>query len=192
MSEIFFISDLHFGHKNALSFDNRPFSTIEEHDQKLIENWNNKISSDDKVYILGDVSWYDGKTTCGILKQLHGHKYLIQGNHDDRILKNFDCCLQFREIKPYTELILSGPKRLILCHYPIPCFRNHYYGSYHLYGHVHSGFEHNMMEHVKYDMKALYDKPCNMYNVGCMMPYMDYTPRILQEIAGEDAPQIVG
>ena len=38
------------------------------------------------------------------------------------------------------------------------------------------------MERVKYEMVALYDKPCNMFNVGCMIPYMDYTPRTLEEI----------
>ena len=39
-----------------------------------------------------------------------------------------------------------------------------------------------MMERVKYEMTALYDKPCNMFNVGCMIPFMDYTPRTLDEI----------
>lgn len=38
------------------------------------------------------------------------------------------------------------------------------------------------MERVKYEMVALYDKPCNMFNVGCMMAYMDYTPRTFEEI----------
>ena len=40
----FFIADTHFGHENALAFDNRPFRTIEEHDKALIENWNNAVS----------------------------------------------------------------------------------------------------------------------------------------------------
>ena len=31
-------------------------------------------------------------------------------------------------------------------------------------------------------MTSLYDKPCQMFNVGCMLPYMDYTPRTLDEI----------
>lgn len=39
-----------------------------------------------------------------------------------------------------------------------------------------------MMEHIKFQMEELYDKPCNMYNVGAMMPYMNYTPRTLEEI----------
>ena len=39
-----------------------------------------------------------------------------------------------------------------------------------------------MMERCKYEMKELYDKPCNMFNVGVMMSYMNYTPKTLDEI----------
>ena len=42
--------------------------------------------------------------------------------------------------------------------------------------------EENMIQHFRYEMGALYDKPCHMYNVGAMMKYMDYTPRTLEEI----------
>ena len=36
---VYFMADTHFGHQNALAFDNRKFKTIEEHDNALIENW---------------------------------------------------------------------------------------------------------------------------------------------------------
>ena len=62
------------------------------------------------------------------------------------------------------------------------CFNNHYYGWYHLYGHIHNSFEWHIMERIKYEMETLYDKECNMYNVGCMMPYMSYCPRTLGDI----------
>ena len=39
-----------------------------------------------------------------------------------------------------------------------------------------------MMEHVRHLQEELYSIPCWMYNVGCMLPYMDYTPRTLDEI----------
>lgn len=40
--------------------DNRKFKTIEEHDNTLIENWNNVVGIDD-IFILGDhVSAKDG------------------------------------------------------------------------------------------------------------------------------------
>lgn len=55
----FFISDTHFGHKNCMAFDNRPFATVEECDAAIINNWNKAVSYNDDVYLLGDMSWYN-------------------------------------------------------------------------------------------------------------------------------------
>jgi hypothetical protein len=43
-----------------------------------------------------------------------------------------------------------------------------------------------MMLHDKYLMGELYAAPCRMYNVGAMMPYMDFTPRTLDEIISSE------
>jgi len=178
----YFIADLHFGHQNALSFDNRPFKTIEEHDSTLITNWNNTVGLDDDIYVLGDISWHSTTKTISIFKQLNGRKHLIIGNHDHKLLKNRELQQEFVEIASYKELDIGNGNICVLSHYPIPCFNRHYYGAYHLYGHVHISFEWNMMKRIKYEMEELYIKPCNMYNVGCMVDYMDYKPRILEEI----------
>ena len=182
----YFIADTHFGHKNALSYDNRSFITIEEHDEYLINSWNNAVSYDDDVYILGDVSWHNATTTNEILDKLNGNKHLIIGNHDKKLLRNKEFQNHFQEITSYKELPYGDGKIIVLCHYPIPCFNQHYYESYHLYGHVHNGFEWNMMENIKFQMEELYEVPCNMYNVGAMIPYMNYTPRTLEEIMEGD------
>ena len=178
----YYISDLHFGHKNSLSFDNRPFADIEIHDQAIINNWNNTVSIDDDVYILGDISWHNATKTIEIFKSLNGRKHLIKGNHDSKLLRNRELQSLFVEICSYKEIPLDNGKGIVLCHYPMPCFKDHYYGWIHLYGHVHNSFEYNMMESVKRQMEELYNIPCLMYNVGVMMPYMDYTPRMLEEI----------
>ena len=120
----YFISDTHFGHKNCMAFDNRPFKSIEEHDQKLIDNWNKVVGIDDDVYWLGDISWHRSLKTLEILNQLNGSLHLIRGNHDNAILKNRDIQNKFVEIVDYKELSLSDGKGLVLCHYPIPCFKN--------------------------------------------------------------------
>lgn len=178
----YYISDLHFGHKNSLSFDNRPFTDIEIHDRAIIGNWNDVVSIDDDVYILGDISWHNATKTIEIFKSLNGRKHLIKGNHDSKLLRNRELQSLFVEICDYKEIPLDNGRGIVLCHYPIPCFKNHYYGWIHLYGHVHNSFEYNMMESVKRQMEELYNIPCLMYNVGTMMPYMDYTPRMLEEI----------
>lgn len=173
----FYISDLHFSHKNIISMDNRPFFTVSEMNDTLINNWNSVVGNNDDVYILGDMFW-NNNDIPDILPKLKGKLYLIKGNHDRPntvMTKRFVC------IKEYAEIEDSG-RHVVLCHYPIPCYKNHFYGWYHLYGHVHTSFEHNMMLHIKDEMTALYDKPCQMFNVGCMLPYMDYKPRTLDEI----------
>lgn len=188
---MYFIADTHFGHKNALAFDARPFKDIEEHDKALISRWNNAVGIDDEVFILGDLSWYNVTKTIEIVKSLNGIKHLIVGNHDKKLLKNRDLQFLFVEITDYKEIELQdnsggNKKGIVLCHYPIPCFKNHFYGWYHLYGHVHNSFEWKMMERCKYEMENLYDRKCEMHNVGAMMYYMNYTPRTLTEILDFD------
>lgn len=178
----YFIADLHFGHANALRFDARPFADIQSHDQTLIKNWNSTVGDDDTVYILGDFSWVNASKTLEIFQQLNGSKVLIKGNHDGKLLKKQEIQNLFLEICDYKELKLEDKKGLILCHYPIPCFKNHYYGWYHFYGHVHDGTEETMMLRVKREMEDLYHVPCNMFNVGCMKDYMNYTPQSFESI----------
>ena len=175
----YFISDTHFGHLNIIRFDNRPFITLEEMDGKLIENWNNVVNRDDTVYILGDFSWYKADKTTEILKQLKGHKRLIKGNHD-KFLHNAECKKQFDSIVDYDEIKVDN-KKVVLSHYPITFFNGHYYNSIHLYGHVHNSHEWNFVESVKRQLLEM-DIPCEMYNVGAMISYIDYTPRTLDEI----------
>ena len=42
------------------------------------------------------------------------------------------------------------------------------------------------MDEVKKEMVRRFGKPCSMYNVGCMKPYMNYTPRTFEEIVNSD------
>lgn len=174
----FYIADCHFDHGNIIHFDNRPFTTVDEMNETLIKNWNSVVSNQDEVFILGDFCWSKEDRWIELLQELKGQKTLIKGNHD------IDPCKSrryFADVKERKTIDDNG-RKVILDHFPSPCFKNHFYGWFHLYGHVHNSFEHNMMEHDKYLMEQLYNKQCNMYNVGVMMPYMNYTPRTLDEI----------
>lgn len=173
---IYFTSDLHFGHKNIIRFDNRPFTSVEEMDETLIRNWNNKVRNNDLVYILGDISWYNDEITADILSKLNGRKVLIKGNHD-RVHGKVRKC--FEEITDYKEIVLPGNRHVVLCHYPIVFFNRHHYGAYMLYGHVHNSHEWQMTENYKYELEQL-DIKCNMFNVGTMI--WNYEPVTLDEI----------
>lgn len=180
MSKKFYISDWHYGHANCIAFDNRPFKDVDEMNYELVRRWNSVVSPGDCVYVLGDMFWCKPAEAAPVLTQLNGQKFLVKGNHDQTGNKDFD--KHFVKISEYMEIKDDG-RKIVLCHYPIVCFKNHYYGSYHLYGHVHNSFEHNMVEHDRMLMQELYGRPCRMANVGAMMPYMDYTPRTFDEIS---------
>lgn len=178
MGKIFYIADTHFGHKNIIRYDNRPFSTIEEMDEILINNWNKTVFNEDTVYILGDVSWYEEFGTKEILNQLNGHKVLIKGNHDQAAKKIPYC---FDKICDYLEISDNGTK-VIMSHYPILFWNGQFRDTVHLYGHVHNSHQWNMVESWRKEAKQLQDIPMRMYNVGCMIPWMNYTPQTLDEI----------
>ena len=185
MGKTFFIADLHFGHENILAFDNRPFRDVEAHDAELIRRWNSAVGIDDDVWILGDISWHNATKTIEIFKQLNGVKHLCKGNHDGELLRSRDIQNLFIEICDYKELQLDDGKGIVLCHYPIPCYRDHVDGWCHLYGHVHTGFEWNMMQRNQHEMLELYNKESKMYNIGCMLPYMEYKPKTLDQIESD-------
>lgn len=57
MSRQFFIADTHFGHKNIIEYENRPFENTEDMDSKIIESWNKTVKVKDKIFILGDFAF---------------------------------------------------------------------------------------------------------------------------------------
>ena len=130
MSNVYFISDLHMAHRNVLNFrDNyrskcMNVSTIEEHDQKILDLWNDTINKRDKVYVLGDLG-----TGYHQLKDLPGQKILHIGNHD---LKS---ATEYLEV--FDDII--GPvkyKKHWISHFPIhPC---ELWGKKCIHGHIHS------------------------------------------------------
>ena len=77
----YFTSDQHFGHFNIIRLSRRPFKTVDEMDETMVERWNAKVRDDDTVYVLGDL-FFRAATVEPILKRLKGHKHLVLGNHD--------------------------------------------------------------------------------------------------------------
>lgn len=142
-SGIFFTSDTHFGHSKIIDYCKRPFSSIEEHDKALIQNWNNTVGQDDTVFHLGDFAYGNSQFIANIIKQLNGNIILIKGNHD---LKNINPALYniFSDVV-YQARILIGKQTVYLNHFPFLCFDhgdiNLYKDNYsiQLFGHVHSG-----------------------------------------------------
>lgn len=178
MPKNLYIGDLHFGHEQILWLDNRPFGTVEEMDDALIRNWQQAVSPDDTVYVLGDMFWrtVPGLRRAEIIRSLPGRKILVRGNHDtDDADAGFDAAYDALTVK-------DGSDDVYLCHYPCIGHPGFYKGAVHLYAHVHNSFEEGLAGRVRAMTEALYEKPCRMYNTGAMMPWMGYAPRTLKDI----------
>lgn len=131
---IFFSSDTHFSHPRVLRIDRRPFPTLSEHDDALIENWNGIVGAEDEVWHLGDfcrpVRPGHAET---LLSRLNGRKHLMIGNNDDAATVNAP---QWESVQHYRELVVDGTV-LVLCHYPFRTWNGMGRKSVNLHGHSH-------------------------------------------------------
>jgi calcineurin-like phosphoesterase family protein len=167
-------------------FDKRGFKDLDEMHDFITKKWNTSVTNGDHVYILGDVCW---SISAGNFEQykklltgLNGVKHLILGNHDD--VRKPEYRKLFEEITPYKEVddrVNGSAKRVILSHYYIPFYNHHYRDAIMLHGHSHNSAE-SEMERRLTAMLQRQGFPCEIYNVGCMYPYIDYAPRTLQHI----------
>lgn len=181
----YYIADLHIGHAKVLEFDQRPFANLNEMHQTIADRWNRTVKVNDTVYILGDFCWAKEAEWPRYLAPLAGRKVLIRGNHDPKQFSK-EVRRFFQDVKDYKE-ITDSQKHVILSHYPMPFHKAAYNPDcWMLYGHVHNTREHRFMERLRREVRASCTEQghCvgNWINVGCMMPWMDYTPRTLDEI----------
>ena len=146
VKNIWFTSDLHFYHTNILKFNprTRPFKNIDEMHETMIQEWNSKVSNDDIVYILGDVSF---KITPESLKEtvgkLNGKLHLIIGNHDK---ESDELYSYFQSVNSYSMLRVIGETKkdsvfISLFHFPIFEWERMDQGSYMLHGHSHGSVD---------------------------------------------------
>ena len=127
---IFYTADLHFHYKPFLP--GRPFASVEEMDEAMIRLWNETVTDEDTVYVVGDVGYNGGYVPGDALGRLQGRKHLIRGNHDtgfENAPKLFD---YFETVTDFNE-IDDGETHILLCHYPI-LYRKR---GYMIHGHLH-------------------------------------------------------
>ena len=116
---IYLTSDLHFNHMNILKYEpeSRPFNSIEEMNETIIQNWNEVVTANDTVYVLGDMAMGMIEDAIPLIKRLNGKIILIRGNHDTK--KRLEA---FKEIGIEVHDIFYLPykgKYFIMCHFPI-------------------------------------------------------------------------
>lgn len=177
---IFFISDLHVGHKNVIKFDGRPFQDVDEMHVEMIKKWNSVVSDDDDVYFLGDLSFTRDELTKWFIHSLKGKIHFILGNHDR--FKSISKLDRWESIHEYgTEINVKdedtkltrgtqGYQRIIMSHYPILSWNKSHYGSWMIHGHCHGSLMKSFPDYYK---RKVMDVGCNC---------IDYTPISYQEV----------
>jgi calcineurin-like phosphoesterase family protein len=77
-----FTSDPHYFHKNIIRYCDRPFSSVEEMNETMIQRYNELIGPKDTVLWVGDCFFGKVKPCKEVMNRLNGKKHLILGNHD--------------------------------------------------------------------------------------------------------------
>lgn len=152
-------ADLHFSHANIIDYAERPFRSVEEMNEAIIDRWNAVVSPDDTVWVLGDVALGKIAESLPLVGHLMGHKILLAGNHDrvwfghtekktrgwtEKYLEYFD-----EVVQGVVDLEVAG-HHVLACHFPYygdskteeryPEFRPKDEGKILLCGHVHQSF----------------------------------------------------
>lgn len=175
--EIFFTSDIHFFHENIIKYCNRPWENVDDMTNGIISNWNNRVSENSHVFIVGDLAMGGlrrASELASCLRRMNGIKHLVPGNHDTYLFKSRECLDELIIEQPLTEIYVAdddakrGRQQVILCHYSMNVWNNSHKGSWHLYGHSH----HTMLPN--YDKKS--------FDVGIDGPGYNYAPLSYEDV----------
>ena len=145
----YFTADLHLGHERILDqdFSARPFATIKDHDDHIIDRINAHVGPRDELFILGDFCWTGTYHKPGHFRNRINCRtvHLIWGNHDQASLaKQFSTSQDVRMVKLGIDTTKSDRPRSIeafLSHYAHAYWPSSHHGALHLYGHNHDSRE---------------------------------------------------
>ena len=143
-NKTWFVSDLHFGHKNIIEYCDRP-TTIEELDEWLINKLNSSISENDTVYHIGDFTLKSKNLEyiVSIVSKLNGNWNFVLGNHDDEKTLDKLCAAMPDKCKNlgWYHIYKTKKRKLILHHFPHRSWQDARHGSIDVHGHCHGSLK---------------------------------------------------
>lgn len=150
---VYFISDLHIGHKNILRHSKHRIDAmglkdendIKGHDDWIVKMWLNTVKRGDHVYVLGDFIMHKRDLAEAFLHRLKSngcHIHLIVGNHDastEKLVNMYDTIDLIRVVnfKKTVFPFLDDTFTCVLCHYPMKSWPQKPHGAVNLFGHIH-------------------------------------------------------
>lgn len=163
MRDIWVISDTHFSHGNSIfKWDNgrKEFSSIEEMDELMVQNWNSVVKPGDLVYHLGDVYFGSLERYRDVIHpRLNGSKRLLVGNHDD--IKQIASANLFQKIMMWRMFPEFG---ILMTHVPVHESTLEFKDLINVHGHVHN----NSLDDPRY--------------VNMSVEVINYTPVNIEEL----------
>lgn len=166
--DIWVISDTHLNHENILDFRDelgvkiRPFNSVAEMNERILDRWNSNVKKGDLVYHLGDVAFGNKEAFKELWPRFNGSKRLVVGNHDD--IKWLSSGGFFQKVTMWRTWPEHG---LVFTHVPIHqsgLYTKGRKGLFNVHGHIH----HNPSPEGPY------------FNVSCEA--INYTPIHIEDL----------
>lgn len=175
MSDLFFTSDEHYGHNNIIKFCNRPFASMEEMVEGLIERHNKKVPRYARVIHAGDMFWrtFGVENAIRVVRRLNGQQLYVPGNHEELMDSSGELRSQFVSVREIMEIKYQKLPKIVAFHYPMRAWNGSNRGSWHLYGHEHGTLKEN--DSLSFDI-----------GVDCW----NYAPVSIDEIAAKMLPKM--
>lgn len=118
MGKIWITSDWHFGHDRDFIWEPRGFKSVWEMNKEIISRYNEVVSSDDDIYVLGDLMLGNNEIGLNYIKELKGNLHVIRGNHDtDTRMDLYNNCYNIVEISE-GQFMRYKNYHFYLSHYP--------------------------------------------------------------------------
>ena len=140
----YFTGGCNLNHLKSIEYYNRPFKTTDEMNNTILNNINNMVKSNDRLYICGNfcfapidpdkfirtTRYFRNKINCDNI-------FLVYGNHDRRGAKMDEFLNLWTRSADYMELKGMEDRSLILFCYEIKQWNRQHRGGFHLYSYPH-------------------------------------------------------
>lgn len=160
----YYIADLHNGDENIILYSHRPFKSAEHQHAEIVRRWNEKVSDEDEVFLLGDIG------NPNILNELRGNITIVCGNHDDYNELVAFVCGNDIEDRVYVSKYPVFIEPVLLSHKPVT-FLPPEFPYLNIHGHIHDAF---------YGKLGTWNDGRRHFNVSAEV--VDYAPISEQEI----------
>lgn len=165
MGKIYLTSDLHFCHDKDFIYEPRGFKCVEDMNETIVKNWNDLITADDDVFILGDCMLNNNAKGMNLLESLNGRLHIITGNHDTSMrVKLYTTAKNVVSIDTCATMLRYKKYNFYLSHYPTMTSNYDDKGLFdiiNLCGHLHTTDrfwdmdKHGLIYHVELDAHSM-------------------------------------